>query len=482
MATQATVQTLAQVPVLDRPSPVSTGMAFLMSDTLCLLLPPVVSFYLWRLVNPAIPPLIGDFWPGLFLFWFVYMAFGLYPAIGMTPVEEFRRLVLGTLLVYLILTALIFLTKEAGGTSRGVFILAGLISAFLVPVGRATLCHLCSRRSWFGAPVVILGAGRTGSAVARELKANSAIGFKPVAFLDDDIEKSGYCEGVPVIGSLALAPVIGRSFRINHAVLAIPGVGRERMLELLENCSSSFRNIIVIPDLFGISSLWVSSRDLGGILGLELHDNLLVPFNRFLKRCLDLILASLVFVVAVPILAFAAAWVKLASRGPAFYCQEREGENEAIIRMPKLRTMHWDAEEVLAQHLASDPEAEAEWNRFCKLKNDPRIIPGVGRFLRRTSLDELPQIWCVLKGEMSLVGPRPFPSYHNEKFPPHFRTLRRKVRPGLTGLWQISERSNGDLTVQQKLDTYYIKNWSIWLDLYILSRTIRAVLFPNGAY
>ncbi|MCC6588021.1 MAG: undecaprenyl-phosphate galactose phosphotransferase WbaP [Bryobacterales bacterium] len=482
MATSASVQPTTQVEVLTRPSPFATAAAFLAVDTVCLLAAPFLSFHVWQNFNPEVPQLVTQFWPTLLLFWVLYGAFGLYPAIGMTPVEEFRRVVLATSLVYLLLTAGMFVMKDIGTHSRGVFILAGAISIFLVPFGRAMLCHFCSGQSWFGAPVVILGAGRTGAVVVRQLRTHRAIGLKPVACLDDDSSKWGNCEGVPVIGGLSLAQVLGRSFDIHYAILAIPSAGREQMLELIETCSSAFRNVIVVPDLFGMSTLWVASRDLGGILGLELRHNLLVPLNRATKRLLDICIGILAFLFAAPIIGLAAAWVRLASRGPAFYYQAREGEKESIVHLPKLRTMHQDAEVMLLQHLASDSDAEAEWNKFCKLKNDPRIIPGIGKLLRRTSLDELPQLWCVLKGEMSLVGPRPFPAYHNEKFPPEFRALRRRVKPGITGLWQISDRSNGDLTVQQKLDTYYIKNWSIWLDLYILSRTVRAVLFPNGAY
>jgi len=143
--------------------------------------------------------------------------------------------------------------------------------------------------------------------------------------------------------------------------------------------------------------------------------------------------------------------------------------------------MHPDAEAHLTRVLAS-PQVRAEWARHFKLRKDARILPGVGRFLRRTSFDELPQLWSVLKGEMSLVGPRPFPRYHLEGFGPRFRALRSRVKPGLTGLWQVSDRADGGLEVQEALDTYYIRNWSLWLDLYILARTVRAVLFPKGAY
>ncbi len=164
------------------------------------------------------------------------------------------------------------------------------------------------------------------------------------------------------------------------------------------------------------------------------------------------------------------------------YIQEREGEAGRKIRVWKLRTMYPDADLMLARHLDASSEARQEWVRFFKLKQDPRILPGIGRLLRRTSLDELPQLWNVLKGEMSLVGPRPLPDYHLESFAPEFRVLRSKVPPGLTGMWQVSARSNGDIQVQEALDTYYIRNWSPWLDLHILARTVGAVLFPKGAY
>jgi lipopolysaccharide/colanic/teichoic acid biosynthesis glycosyltransferase len=141
--------------------------------------------------------------------------------------------------------------------------------------------------------------------------------------------------------------------------------------------------------------------------------------------------------------------------------------------------MYNDAERALERHLADNPEARAEWDQFCKLKHDPRILPGIGTLLRKTSMDEIPQLWNILKGEMSLVGPRPFPTYHNERFVPEFRTLRTRVRPGLTGMWQVAARSDGNLDVQMAL---YINNWSLWLDLYLLMRTVRVVLTGEGAY
>jgi len=136
---------------------------------------------------------------------------------------------------------------------------------------------------------------------------------------------------------------------------------------------------------------------------------------------------------------------------------------------------------LLENYLDKNPGERESWYQFYKLKKDPRVLPGLG-FLRRYSLDELPQLWNVLRGDMSVVGPRPLPEYHIESFPAAFRELRNSVMPGITGLWQVSERSDGNLTVHQAEDTYYIRNWSVWLDIYILLRTVSTVLAPRGAY
>jgi lipopolysaccharide/colanic/teichoic acid biosynthesis glycosyltransferase len=204
--------------------------------------------------------------------------------------------------------------------------------------------------------------------------------------------------------------------------------------------------------------------------------------NRGVKRAFDLALTVPVMLVAGPVIGIAALLVKIFSPGPAFFTQEREGEGGQVVRVYKIRTMVPNAEQRLAEYLRDDEEARFEWERFLKLRNDPRIIPVVGKVFRRFSIDELPQLWHVLTGEMSLVGPRIFALWHVARFPAEFRELRRQVPPGMTGLWQVAHRNSGDLKIQEIVDSYYIHNWSVWMDLWILFRTVRIVLTGKGAY
>ncbi len=451
----------------------------MMALELALLLGCIVRYYLHAIFPIALErPQYQGLALGVLTLPLAYYWMGLYPGYGLGAVQRIRGRVYSTFIVFALLLCWNYAFQDHQW-SRGVLLLTMFFALILAPALEAPLRRILIARGICGVPMVILGAGGTGALVVKTLKKESDLGFVPVGILDDNPAKWGTeIHGVPVVGPLAAAEAFAGRAKV--ALIALPGIGREHLSQLVQGLS--FANIIIVPDLFGIQSLWITSRDLGGVLGLELKKNLLVPGNRLIKRVLDYAIAAPAFIASLPLLAAAALWIKIVSPGPVLFRQKREGPNGRQIVVLKLRTMHRGAERLLEEYLNENPEEKIVWLRFFKLKSDPRVVPRIGAFLRRYSLDELPQLWNVLRGDMSLVGPRPFPYYHLDQFPTSFRNLRGSVMPGVTGLWQVNARSDGDLKVQEVEDTYYIRNWSPWLDLYILLRTVQAVLTAKGAY
>ena len=413
----------------------------------------------------------------LLLFPLGYGLAGLYPGYGLPAVERMRRKVQVTFLLYLALIAWNWLFSQEDW-SRSVLLMAMGFSLVLVPLGGTLVRELLARLGLWGVPVLVLGAGKTGALVVRKLKEDGVLGLRPVALLDDDPAKwGGEVEGVRVVGSLEQAGAFGRR-GVRYAILAMPGVGRERLGEFLQTLP--FPHVILIPDLFGLESLWVSSRDLGGMLGLQIKRNLFLRRNQVLKRSLDIIGGLLLFIPFTLLLPLISLAIYVEDRGPVFYRHLRIGRAGRRFYVLKFRTMRPDADRVLEEYLAANPEALRFWLEERKLKNDPRTT-RVGEFLRKSSLDELPQVINILLGDMSLVGPRPVTEEELAKYGQDaFYYLL--VRPGLTGLWQVSGRNEVSYEKRVALDRYYVQNWSIWLDLYILARTVWVVLTRKGAY
>ncbi len=415
---------------------------------------------------------------GLLAIPIVYGLAGFYPGHGMNQVERLRKRIHFTTMVFGLLLAWDSLVLDRTW-SRGILVLTGLSALIIPPICDELLRHYLGRKGWSQLPVMILGAGRTGRLLIRLLRSNPSLGLRPAVLFDDDERKwDTEVHGLRVAGPLSNANHLRGS--ISTAIVAIRGADSARTAEILQTLK--LPHVILIPDLEGTQSLWVTARDFGGVIGLDFQRNLASELNAHLKRAMDLLLGVPLMILSLPLLGVFALSIKLADWGPAFYRQTRMGRNGRAFHVLKLRTMYQDNEMMLLKHLAANPDDEAEWKARFKLRKDPRVLPIVGRILRRFSLDELPQLLQVVRGEMSLVGPRPFPNYHMESFPEAFRKLRQSVPPGLTGLWQVSARSDGDLQIQQSLDTYYIRNWSPWLDLHILVHTVRAVLMGRGAY
>lgn len=422
--------------------------------------------------NIALPQYLGVA-AALLLIPLVNYQLGLYPGYLLSPVERFRRRTLATLAVFGALIAWDSVVAR-GVLSRGVLLATLVFALMLPPLAEFVSRMWLIRRGKWGVPVLMLGAGAGGRALAQALQGEPSAGFEPIAFLDNRPSLwNTYVCGIPVAGPLALATDFEQ--RAEAVIVTLADLPESETAQVLNELN--FARVIVVPELPGVASLWITARELGGCVGFEIKKNLLLRRNLVLKVVMDRAIALPLFLLSLPVIAVAAAWIKLSSRGPAFYCQIREG-----LAVWKLRTMQMDGDRILEQWFEENPLDRVHWNRHFKLKRDPRVLPGIGTFLRRTSLDELPQLWTILTGRMSLVGPRPLPDYHLDAFEDEFRRLRTEVLPGLTGLWQVSTRSEGDAEVLQAMDTYYIRNWSPWLDLYILGRTVTAVLFARGAY
>ena len=420
-------------------------------------------------------------WPVLGLFLALYAINGLYADLPPPPSQELKRLTQASTFGFVALAAATFLSREANSYSRMAFFMAWAAAVIIVPLARAGLRGACMRRRWWGSPVIVIGAGRTGELVIRRLLANPGLGLKPVIAFDDDPAKriTPLC-GVPVVGPVTDAPEIAHRLGIRHEVVAMPGADPQRLVELWSQLGPRFPHLIVIPGLMGFASLWVEAKDIGGLLGLEVRQSLLMTGPRVAKRVLDLVLVVLVGVLVLPLAVLLVVAIVLETPANPFYGQRRLGRAGTSFTAWTFRSMRPDADAVLAGFLAAHPELRAEWEADHKLRNDPRVT-RVGRFLRKTSLDELPQLWNVLCGDMSLVGPRPVVDAEVTKYGVDFG-LYQRVRPGLTGLWQVSGRNNLTYDERVALDAYYVRNWSVWLDAFILAKTVRVVTFGEGAY
>lgn len=462
-------------------APAARVCLLLLTDLAALSLSATAAWLVWAngvLHQPA--QLYLNLLPLLALFALGYASAGLYPGFGLGAVETLRRLTLRSTFLFVMMAAGAFVLRLPPRYSRATFALTWAASLVLVPLARYLVLSRLSRASWWGEPTVLVGGGMRIRRVVRLLNAAVSLGYRPVVILSTHPDReSGSIEGVPVAGGVDLAQALAdRGAR----VALVAGVDSSSWAPLGTWLQRHFRHVVLLRDSDDLPVEGVAIRNLGGVLGIELSNSAIRVGNRIVKRLMDLVVGGIAFVVCVPVIALGAALIKLGDRGPVFFSQERIGRAGRRIRVWKLRTMRGDAEDRLEEYLRSNPEARREWEERFKLPRDPRVIPVIGTLLRRLSIDELPQLVSVLKGEMSLVGPRPFPQYHLARFPDEFCELRRSVRPGITGLWQVIVRSNGGVEEQRLYDTYYIRNWSIWMDLYILVKTVAAVVTGRGAY
>ncbi|NNM74088.1 sugar transferase [Enterovirga aerilata] len=410
---------------------------------------------------------------------FAFLAVGLYAEWGLGPVERLRLRAMGAFLFGLGATAALSAERHMFDVALAAQVL--LWGALVVPLGfyagEAVRMVLIRLRCW-GTPTALIGTGPESCTLGRALLARPEYGLVPVGFIEiaRQADPASDCTDLPL-------PLIGREQDVERLsrdidVVLIAGTETSSSRELLR---LPFRHVVLARAAMDGPSSCLRLRALCDGFGFDLPRGIFRRRNLFIKRCLDRSLAIPLLLVLAPLMGVVALAIRIVSPGPVFFRHGRVGMDGRPIEVLKFRTMHVDAEARLQEHLARDPDARRQWETFFKLTDDPRIIPGIGRILRRFSLDELPQLINVLRGEISLVGPRPFPAYHLQGFDEEFRRLRASVPPGLTGFWQISARSEGDLATQKAQDSFYIQNWSVWLDLYILLRTPLAVVAARGA-
>lgn len=375
-----------------------------------------------------------------------------------------------------------YIGQIAAYTSRLFMVLLWVFSFIYLSVFRYIVRKLLGKMQLLQIPVLIIGAGKTAELLVQGIINDAGMGYKIIGLLEDNCVEAGILRQFPVLGGFADAENVINTTQIQHVFIAAPGLEQGKLTELIYKVQPLVKNMGIIPNLVGVpmGGIEVESLFNEKLMLLRLKNNLARTVNRCTKIVFDFVLTLIGTVAISPILLFLAVWIYKDSPGPVIFKHIRIGKDGREFPCYKFRSMCVDAKEKLAELLKNDPEARAEWKHDFKLKNDPRITKS-GAFLRKTSLDELPQIFNVLKGEMSLVGPRPVIKEELERYGEYVGDYLM-VRPGITGMWQVSGRSDIDYTERVLLDSWYVRNWSVWIDIVMLFKTFKVVLLRKGAY
>jgi Undecaprenyl-phosphate galactose phosphotransferase WbaP len=419
-------------------------------------------------------------WSGLVLYSvFVVLlswANGLYPGFGLAAVHEMRKVMVVISLASIFLGVYLFLQQIAFLYSRFIFLLSWVLSAFLMMIGRFALRNIFSHFPWWGIPMVVIGSRDTISTAIEKLIKNRRLGYRPYAYFNPEQPGQEPILGVPGIQDKKALENLVREMKLNY-VLYTDAIRKDARISF-QWLRELFPNVLFVLSDTPFGSLWIRPIDLHGTLLIETNYHLLSNRERIFKRIMDLILTTFLLLISWPLFLVLAILVKITSKGPVIYTQKRLGINGELFDSYKFRTMYENAGEKLKELLTRDKAAFEEYTLYHKLQNDPRITP-IGRFIRRFSLDELPQLFNVLKGDMNLIGPRSYMPWEQFAMGDKSRIIL-KVKPGLTGWWQVMGRNATSFEERLALDQYYISNWSLWLDIYIMIKTVFVVLSGQG--
>lgn len=451
----------------------------------------VVSFLISLLIRHSLIPLVGgvlisDLSLNLFLLLIftnlLLFAFkGNYPGRGLVAVTELKNLIEAILTAFFLVGLVIFITTPISNYSRLIFLFSLTLSSVFVPIGRFTIRKIMSLKEWWGEPIAIIGNGDEIISLYDDVKKCRRLGFRPVVglYFDNRKEEIKHDESIPFFPLDKSVLIFLKSRNVKTLIISIPpNEFRKNHPELLLEIEKSFIRVIFLLDNVSFGFLWGKSIDIEGRPAFQMQHNLLNPITYFLKKVVDFLLAIFFIIPSILIILVLSLLIKIDSPGSVFYTQDRIGQNKRKFKIYKFRTMVRNADEILNQIIEEDPKLRKEYQNFHKLENDPRIT-RVGKLLRRLSLDEIPQIFNVFKGEMSLIGPRAYMVSEMKDISSDADIIFR-VKPGLTGWWQVMGRNETTFEQRKKMDVYYINNWSLWMDLYIFMKSFWTVLSGNG--
>lgn len=411
----------------------------------------------------------------------IYKLSGIYdPPRDASWFDETYRLLTGTATGIILIVFVIVFFFRPYLFSRLTFFYAGMLIAIFLSVSRLMqrIVHAHLRKRGKGVDrLLIVGVGEVGRTVMRNIVAHPSLGYQIIGFVDDDPEKGKTDIGrFKALGSTNNIPSLLNELGIDEVIVTLPWMYHRKIVGITAQCDREHVDVRIVPDLFQMTLTHLDVEDLGGIPVIGVRDVTISSGKRMFKRTVDVAISLIGLVLLLPVFLLVALLIRLDSSGPVFFRQIRMGKDGHLFTLFKFRSMHEGAE---AEQAKLQAQNEADGPLF-KIRNDPRVT-RVGRFLRRTSLDEFPQFLNVLIGHMSLVGPRPAPPSEVERYLPWHRR-RLEVAPGMTGLWQVSGRSELTFDEMVLLDLYYIEHWSPLLDLQILIRTLPKMLLGQGAY
>ena len=329
-------------------------------------------------------------------------------------------------------------------------------------------------------PVLLVGAGKTAELVNKSLQRMPVSYYKIIGFVDDNPKSESIATTLPCLGRFIDVEQVIQKTGVQNVLVCAPGLESKQLVKLINHLQLLVRKVSFVPDIFGIPASNISARGLMEEQVVRVQNNLAKKSNRIMKRIFDIVATVCGGILILPILAIVAILIYLDSPGPIVFGHKRVGQDGKEFPCYKFRSMVPNAQEALEIYLKENPAAREEWERDFKLKDDPRVT-RIGKFLRKTSLDELPQLWNVLIGDMSLVGPRPIVRDEIVKYGDYINDFYL-VPPGITGVWQVSGRSDTTYEERVLMDSWYVHNWSVWIDIVYLLKTVLAVVKSKGAY